>query len=32
MHNLPIFYVVTYVPQDIARRFTRKEMSGQGAE
>jgi len=28
MHNLPIFYVVTYVPQDIARRFTRKEMSG----
>jgi GntR family transcriptional regulator len=28
MHNLPIFYVVTYVPQDIARRFTRKEMRG----
>jgi GntR family transcriptional regulator len=28
MHNAPIFYVVTYVPQDIARRFTRKEMSG----
>jgi GntR family transcriptional regulator len=28
MRNLPIFYVVTYVPQDIARRFTRKEMSG----
>jgi GntR family transcriptional regulator len=28
MHNLPIFYVVTYVPKDIARRFTRKEMSG----
>jgi len=28
MHKLPIFYVVTYVPEDIARRFTRKEMSG----
>jgi len=28
MHNLPIFYVVTYVPEDIARRFTRREMSG----
>jgi GntR family transcriptional regulator len=28
MHKLPIFHVVTYVPEDIARRFTRKEMSG----
>lgn len=28
MHNLPIFHVVTYVPEDIARRFTRREMSG----
>jgi GntR family transcriptional regulator len=27
-HNLPIFYVVTYVPGDIARRFTRREMRG----
>jgi GntR family transcriptional regulator len=27
-HNLPTFYVVTYVPGDIARRFTRREMSG----
>jgi GntR family transcriptional regulator len=27
-HNLPIFHVVTYVPEDIARRFTRREMSG----
>jgi GntR family transcriptional regulator len=28
IHNLPIFYVVTYVPEDISRRFTRREMSG----
>ena len=28
MHEVPIFYVVTYVPEKIARRFTRKQMSG----
>jgi GntR family transcriptional regulator len=28
MHKIPIFYVVTYVPEYIARRFTRKQMSG----
>jgi GntR family transcriptional regulator len=28
MHKVPIFYVVTYVPESIAGRFTRKQMSG----
>jgi GntR family transcriptional regulator len=28
MHKAPVFYVVTYVPESIARRFTRKQMSG----
>jgi GntR family transcriptional regulator len=28
MHKTPVFYVVTYVPDDIAGRFTRKQMSG----
>jgi GntR family transcriptional regulator len=26
--QLPIFYVVTYIPQHIAKRFTRKQMGG----
>lgn len=28
MHKVPVFYVVTYIPESIARRFTRKQMSG----
>lgn len=28
MHNVPVFYVVTFIPENIGRRFTQKEMSG----
>ena len=28
MNGVPIFHVVTYIPERIAREFTRKEMSG----
>jgi GntR family transcriptional regulator len=29
MHKIPIFYIVSYVPESIARRFTRKQMARQ---
>jgi GntR family transcriptional regulator len=28
MHKIPVFYVVTYIPQSIAKHFSRKQMSG----